>query len=339
MQILLLVPLFLGFLLSFFSLPFWIKRAKKEGLTGKDVNKIKSEEIAEAGGVCVMMGFIFGTLFYIAIKTFYFKSYDDIMEIFSLLSVILIIAFVGFTDDILGWKIGLTRTLRIFFLIFASLPLIVINAGQSAAGETALGIVYPVFLIAVGIVGATSTFNFLAGYNGLESSQGILILSALSVVTYITGNRWLSIIGLVMVMCLIAFYIFNKYPAKVFPGDIITYPIGALIAIIAILGNIEKIAIFFFIPYIIETILKLRGKLKKESFAKVNEDGSLEMPYNKIYGLEHLAIYLLKKIKPSKKVYEKEVVYLINFFQILIIILGFIIFKVNIFELPSLVMS
>jgi UDP-N-acetylglucosamine--dolichyl-phosphate N-acetylglucosaminephosphotransferase len=332
MQILLLVPFFLGFLLSFFSLPFWIKRAKEEGLTGKDMNKVKGEEVAEAGGICVMMGFILGTLSYIAIKTFYFKSYDDIMEIFSLLSVVLIVAFVGFTDDILGWKKGLSRTLRIFFLIFASLPLIVINAGQNPIGETTLGIVYPVFLIAIGIVGTTSTFNFIAGYNGLETSQGILILSALSIVTYITGNRWLTIIGLVMVSCLIAFYIFNKYPAKVFPGDILTYPVGALIAVIAILGNIEKIAIFFFIPYIIETILKIRGKLKKESFAKVNTDGSLEMPYNKIYGLEHLAIYILKKIKPSKKVYERDVVYLINFFQILIIILGLVLFKGTLFQ-------
>jgi len=339
MQILLLVPIFLGFLVAFFSLPFWIKRAKKEGLSGKDMHKVNKEEVAEAGGVCVIMGFIIGALAYIAVKTFYFKSYDDIMEIFSLLTVVLIIAFVGFTDDILGWKLGLSRTLRIIFLIFASLPLVVINAGQTLTGETAFGIVYPVLFVIVGVVGASSTFNFLAGYNGLETSQGIIILSAISFITYITGNRWLSIIGLAMVASLIAFYIFNKHPAKVFPGDILTYPVGALIAIIAVFGHIEKIAVFFFIPYIIETILKLRGKLKKESFAKVNEDGSLEMPYNKIYGLEHLAIYILKKIKPNKKVYEKEVVYLINFFQILVIIIGLIIFKVDISTFPSLVMS
>ena len=78
-----------------------------------------------------------------------------------------------------------------------------------------------------------------------------------------------------------------------------TYAIGALIACIAILGNVEKIAVFFFIPYILETILKLRGKLKKQSFGKVNEDGSLEVPYKKFYGLEHIAIHILKKLKPN----------------------------------------
>ena len=48
------------------------------------------------------------------------------------------------------------------------------------------------------------------------------------------------------------------------------------------------------------------------------------MPYDKVYGLEHLAIKILKRVKPSNKVYEKEVVYLIHSFQILIIILGFL---------------
>jgi len=339
MELLLLIPLFLGFLISFFSLPFWIKRAKNVGLIGKDMNKVGGGEgVAEAGGVCVIMGFILGILIYIAVKTFYFKAYEEIMEIFASLSVILIIAFVGFTDDILGWKIGLNKPLRILFLAFASLPLVVINAGQAVAGN-GLEIVYPLFFIVVGVVGTSATFNFLAGYNGLETSQGILILSGLAIVTYLTGNRWLSIIGLVMVACLIAFYFFNKHPAKVFPGDTLTYPVGALIAIIAVLGNIEKIAIFFFIPYILETILKLRGKLKKESFAKVNGDGSLEMPYDKIYGLEHLAIYLLKKIKPSKKVYEKDVVHLINLFQILTIILGFVIFKIDVLKILSLIIG
>ena len=55
-------------------------------------------------------------------------------------------------------------------------------------------------------------------------------------------------------------------------------------------------------------------------YAPINPDGSLEMPYEKFYGLEHIAIWLLKKVKPSKKAYEKEVVYLINGFQILIIV-------------------
>ena len=165
----------------------------------------------------------------------------------------------------------------------------------------------------------------MAGFNGLETGQGIIILSFLSFIAYITSSPWLALIGIIMIIALIGFYFYNKFPAKVFPGDILTYSIGALIAGMAILGNFERIAVFVFIPYIIETFLKLRGKLKKQSFAIPNADGSLEMPYNKIYGLTHLSLWILKKFK--KKIYEKDVVYLIFIFQIIICLLALIIFR------------
>ena len=127
-----------------------------------------------------------------------------------------------------------------------------------------------------------------------------------------------------MVIPLFIFYFFNKVPAKVFPGDILTYSVGSLIAIMAILGGFEKIAVFVFIPFIIEIILKSRGGLKKQSFGLPQKDSSLKMPYPKVYGLTHLSILILSKFK--SKVYEKEVVYLIFSFQILIIILAYFLF-------------
>lgn len=326
----LIIPVLLSFLITLFFIPIWIKRAKRAGLVGKDMHK-KERKAVEAGGVSVLLGFVFGVLTYVAITTFYFKSTDNIIEIFSLLSSILLISFIGFMDDILGWKIGLNKKVRILFLVFASIPLMVINAGQSEMMGIEFGLLYPLLLIPLGLVGASATYNFLAGFNGLEASQGIIILSALTFVSWRINMGWIGMISLIMVACLVAFYIFNKYPSKIFPGDILTYSLGAMIAIIAIFGNIEKIAIFFFIPYILETILKLRGKLTKESFAKINGDGSLDNKYNKLYGLEHVAIHMLKKIKKNKKVHERDVVLLINLFQILVIILGLALFKESIF--------
>lgn len=326
MEPLLLVAIFASFFCTFLATPYLIKRAKQEGLVGRDIHKLNKCEVAEGGGLGLIFGFSVGILVYIGLITFYFHNSSNISSLFAMLCVILFASIIGIIDDLLGWKKGLSKTMRIFMVLFAAIPLMVINAGVSVVFGVNIGILYPLILVPIAIVGATTTFNFLAGYNGLESSQGILILSALSVVTFLTGSSWLSIVGLCMVASLTAFYIFNKCPACIFPGDILTYSVGALIACMAILGNIEKIAVFFFIPYVLETILKLRGKLKKESFAKLNSDGSLEMPYNKIYGLEHVAIWVLKRIKPSKKVYERDVVWLINGFQISIIILGFALF-------------
>lgn len=333
-EILILLSFVISFVITFLTLPFWIRKAKTAGLIWEDMNKPgHPKNVAGSGGIVVLMAFIIGLLYYIAIRTFVIMDGNNIsIQIFALLSVVLILTIVGIIDDLFGWRNkGLSRRTRIILAFIASIPLVVINAGSSSVdlpflGGVNLGLIYPLIIIPIGIAGATTTYNFLAGFNGLETGQGILILGFLSYVAYITGTTWLSLVGLVMITALLGFWFYNKYPAKVFPGDSLTWSIGALIASMAILGNFEKIAVFIFIPYIIETILKSRGKLEKQSFAKPNKDGSLEMPYQKIYGLEHFAVYVLKKVKPSKKVYENDVVYFIYGFQILFIILAWILF-------------
>ena len=331
----LLIPIIASFFITLFLIPSWIKKAKQIHLIWDDMNKISLPKISGSGGINVVLGFIIGVLIFIAYRVFYLKTNLFLIEILTILVVILSLLIIGLIDDLFGWqKGGLSISSRLILVALAAIPLIVINAGKSTIslpffGIVELGIIYPLILIPLGIVGATTAFNFLAGYNGLEAGQGILILSALSLVSFFTGNPWLSIVLLCMIASLLAFLLFNFYPAKIFPGDSLTYAVGGLIALAAILGNFEKIAVFFFIPYILETVLKTRGKLKKHSFGNPLPDGSLDLKYNKIYGLEHLAILLMKKFK--YKPTEKKVVYLIWAFQLALIFLGFIIFRKGIF--------
>jgi UDP-N-acetylglucosamine--dolichyl-phosphate N-acetylglucosaminephosphotransferase len=336
MELILIPSVLITFLLTLIVLPKWINKCRKIDLLWEDMNKYNyPKKVAASGGIVVIMAFILGVLTYVAIRTFILDVDGIGLSIFALLSVVLILAIVGLADDLLGWKHGgLSVRFRIFMAIMASIPLVVVNAGTSEMslpflGVVQLGLFYPLVLIPLGVAGATTTYNFLAGLNGLESGQGIIIISFLSFIAYITGTPWLALIGFTMVSSLIVFYFYNKNPAKVFPGDSLTWSIGALIAIMAILGNFEKIAIFIFIPYFLEMILKLRGGLKKQSFARPNKDGSLEMPYKKIYGVTHLSLFILKKFK--RKVYEEEVVYLIFIIQILFCLLALTLFRGSLF--------
>ena len=332
MEGLLLISILIGFVLTALILPSWIRKCKKIELLWEDMNKSgHPKNVASSGGIAVIAGFVIGVLFYIAIRTFIIQGNGVVLEIFALLSVILIFSIIGLTDDLLGWKHGgLSVKFRLFLSLLASIPLIVINAGHHVIdipflGIHNIGLIYPLILIPLGVAGVATTYNFLAGFNGLEAGQGIIIISFLSLVAYLTNSPWLALIGLIMVGCLMVFYYYNKFPAKVFPGDTLTYSIGALIAIMAILGNFEKIALFIFIPYFIEMGLKLRGNLKKQSFAIPEKDNSLELPYKKIYGLTHLSLLILSKFK--RKVSERDVVYLIFIFQILICLTSLFIFK------------
>src|SRR3989344_2068593 len=289
-----LLAVAVSFFTTLIVMPFWIHKAKKIGLVWDDMNKKSKKQAAGSGGLIVVMGFMLGVLTYVAIQTFIIRGGNHYVEVFTLTTSILLLAGIGIIDDLLGWQHGcLKKKVRITLVLFAAIPVMVINAGSSQVNfpfSIELGILYPLIFIPLGIVGATTTFNFLAGYNGLEAGQGMLLLSALALVAFITDGVWLAIIAACMVAALFAFLIFNKYPAKIFPGDVLTYSVGGLIAIMAILGNFEIFAVFIFIPYILETALKLRGKLSKQSFSKPQRDGSLKNNYDKIYGLEHLAI-------------------------------------------------
>lgn len=330
MEPLLLLTIFISFFCTLFTMPFWIRKAKQIGLVWEDMNKPKKERnIAGSGGIAVVLGAMIGIFLYVAIQVFCFKSTDgNVIGIFALLSSMFLITGVGLVDDLFGWKKGgLSVRSRIILVLFAAVPLMIINAGESSMMGIEFGLLYPLLIIPIGVLGATTSFNMLAGFNGLEAGQGILILGALALVTYLTGNAWLSVVALCMVFSLLAFYLFNMNPAKVFPGDVLTFSVGALIASIAIFGNIEKIAVFFFIPYILEVILKIRGGVREiHNFGIPNKDGSLELRYRKIYSLTHLSLFILKKIKSNKKVYENEVVWLIHAFQIVIIIIGILVF-------------
>jgi len=56
------------------------------------------------------------------------------------------------------------------------------------------GIFYALLIVPIGITGATTTYNMLAGFNGLEAGQGIIILGFLSFIAFMTGNPWLAVV-------------------------------------------------------------------------------------------------------------------------------------------------
>ncbi len=239
---------------------------------------------------------------------------------FAAIASILIATIIGMTDDMLGWKIGLRQREKVLLTFFVPVPLMVINAGQNTMtfpflGTIDIGLLYPLLIIPIGMIGASNAFNMLAGYNGLEAGMGVVILSTLGIIAYSNGNTVAAVIAVTTISALVALLYFNKYPAKVFPGDTLTYPVGAIVAIVAIVGNMEKSAVMLFSLYYIEFLLKARGKLRPEWTAKLLDDGSLAVR-DKVYSVPHIAILLLRKIKG--KAFENEVVVVVLLFQAVI---------------------
>ena len=322
------IPLFITvFIITWMVIPFWITRAKNAGLAGKDIHKKDLPVVAEMGGVTVLLGFIIGIMGYVALRVFIFHANSNITSILAILSAVLLAGIIGIIDDILGWKIGLRQWQKPVLTLLVAAPVMAVNAGIRIMsipllGKMDLGILYPLLVIPAFILMGTNGFNMLAGYNGLETGQGIIILSALAYFSYATGSSWLTIVALCMIVALLGFWLYNKYPATVFPGDTLTYTVGALAATMAIFANIEKIFLILFIPYIIEFFLKLRGLFQKESFALLKDDGTLVPRYDTIYGLENLMVKIMNTL--HIKTTERKVVYGLHSLQVTCVLLAFL---------------
>ena len=157
-------------------------------------------------------------------------------------------------------------------------------------GNVDFGIVYPIIIVPIAIVGAANAYNLLAGLNGLEAGMGALILSALGYLAWMQGQLWLVVLAAISVSALAAFLIFNWYPARIFPGDSLTYLIGALIAIMAIMGNMERAALILFTPYLIEGVIKAKQRFNGECFGIPQKNGTLLSPKN----AESLTHYVMR---------------------------------------------
>jgi UDP-N-acetylglucosamine--dolichyl-phosphate N-acetylglucosaminephosphotransferase len=275
-----LIPLAVSFCFTLYMIPKWIFRAKMAKLAGKDLHKKGQALVSEVGGLPVISGFILAVLIYIAINVFIYDSQALLGNLFAAATAILIATIIGLVDDILGWRIGLRQLHKAMLTIAITIPIVAINAGDTVMnfpffGMVNLGFVFTFILVPLGIVATSNAFNMVAGYNGLEAGMGIILLTTLSIIVHYQNQSWLSIIGMCMVFSLIAFLFYNWHPARIFPGDTMTYSVGALFGIMVILGNIEKFGMVLFSLYILQFFLKARSGFKAESFGKLNPDGSI----------------------------------------------------------------
>lgn len=318
LYLLYLAPL-VAFLATLYATHTLIRYLKRIDLVVKDQNKENKPLVPISGGLSVLAGITVGLMIYIFILTFVYQHGTQISEIFAVVTTLMLATFIGFMDDIIIHKnkdrsTGLRRWQKPLLTIIVAVPLIVINAGVSSVyipflGKTNLGLLYPLLMIPIGVIGATNMVNLLAGINGLETGMGIVYISALSIYAYQNIRFEAAAIGAVIVATLIAFYIFNKYPAKILPGDSLTYLLGVSLAIMAIVGNIEKAALLSSIPFFIEFVLKARSKFKAQSYGYY-DNGKIHSLHNKVYSLIHLLT-----IKP--KFTEKQIAYIFIGVQII----------------------
>ncbi|MEM2956102.1 MAG: hypothetical protein QW041_00795 [Candidatus Pacearchaeota archaeon] len=305
----------ISFLTTLIATPYLIRYLRRINLVVKDQNKENKPLIPLSGGLAVMAGIFMGLMVYIFMKVFIYQDSSTLLYFFAAITTILLITFIGFIDDSIIKKnkeasAGLKQWQKPFLTLIAAIPLMVINAGETTMslpffGPIEWGLVYPLVLVPLIVIVAANMVNLLAGFNGLEAGLGIVYIGMLGIFALYHQNYIAAILSLATFSALLAFLIFNWYPAKILPGDSLTYLLGAVLASIAILGNMEKAVMIIAIPFAIEFFLKARSKFKAQSYGYLENNKIKSLYGKKIYSLTHIFT------KTGKFTEKQIVIYLI----------------------------
>ena len=288
-------------------LPSYIRKAKQVDITGLDIHKPNSPAIAESGGVILILAYLLGLFFFIP---FINETLNE--EIIGTAATVLLASFIGFIDDIYEtrWRI------KVLTPLLGGVPLAVMRLGRTTMQTpfgvldfAALGllglILFYAAILPFAVTASANAVNMFAGLNGQEAGSSAIMALALLFLSVRLEKPIGYIILTPFIGALLAFLFFNKYPSKVFPGDVGTFGMGTVIACVAILADLERAALIMFIPYIINAVLFFIGKLKRippPREAQMNPDGTLPAP--SIWSLRSV----LLRIHPMK---EKTLVYTI----------------------------
>jgi len=340
----LVITLLVSFIVSFAAtnkvMPFWISRMQQRKITGVDVNKFNRPKIAEMGGVVVWLGFSAGIIFAIFCSTYLHSIELNLTFLLAGFTTIAMVGFLGVIDDLIGWKKGIRQWQHALIPLIAALPLMAVKISNPPIklplfglvpaeyilpffGVVSFGIIYSLIFVPIGVTGASNAANMFAGLNGLEAGLGSIILATLAAIAFNAGQIEAMVVAVAMFAALLAFLRFNWFPARVFGGDALTLMIGAGIATIAILGNIEKIGVLLMAPYFVELFLKGRFKMQREGFGIAQKDGTIKAPPGKAASLTQVIMRL-------DKFTEKQVVSIILLMQLAI---SFIVFSLSYFGL------
>jgi UDP-N-acetylglucosamine--dolichyl-phosphate N-acetylglucosaminephosphotransferase len=246
----------LAYVITHVILPPLMRKMREGGMEGRDVNKRARPRVPELGGIAALFAFAISLSLVLGVKK-YLEPGPDEPPYLAAIAVFFIAAMIGLIDDISNLK----QRVKAGSVLFAALPLVLVHFRDGTYVTSEVFISYlpfglapidlravylPFWLILVpaGVTGVANAMNMSAGYNGLESGQIAVVGGSLLVVLLLLpanpdGAVVSSLVLAGVVGSALGLFWFNRYPARVFVGDIGTLGLGAALAAGIILGGIE----------------------------------------------------------------------------------------------------
>ena len=265
----------IAFLVSFIGLPSIMRKMKSLGIVGVDFHKKDRPLIPEMGGIGVLIGLSVSIIAALLL----FPDWTSALA--SFFATTLIAGLIGAVDDLKS----LNPKVKPFLTLFASLPILILGTYNPRmvlpiVGRTRLTIIYPL-MIPIAIAVTSNAVNMMDPFNGTMSGTCSIVTLVLLISAILLNRNEAVLMSSALLGALLAFYYFNKYPAKSFSGDIGSLSIGAAMGAIAIIGRLEVVAVVAFMPqvmnafYGLSTIGRLYERREVSRPVHILEDGRL----------------------------------------------------------------
>ncbi|XP_011500392.1 PREDICTED: UDP-N-acetylglucosamine--dolichyl-phosphate N-acetylglucosaminephosphotransferase [Ceratosolen solmsi marchali] len=249
------------------------ERFLKANLCGIDMNKKNFVKIPEAMGVVSGCTFLITMFLFIPIPfgDHIFNNvnfpHNEFVELLAALLSICCMMLLGFADDVLDlqWRhklmlptIASLPLLMVYYVNFNSTVIIVPKPFRAFFSLSIdLWLFYYAYMGMLAVF-CTNAINILAGVNGLEVGQSLIIATSILIFNLIelSGDMWkahqLSMYFIIpYIAASFALWKHNRYPSKVFVGDTFCYLSGMTFAVVGIIGHFSKTTLLFFIPQIL----------------------------------------------------------------------------------------
>src|SRR2546426_114470 len=220
------------------------------------------------GGIGVILGFYVG----VGILAALVVPADSSALFFAALSACLGAGVVGLMDDMFRLRKRSKAVLP--FILALPLGAVVYSAKNTVLLGLDIGILM-VLVVPLGMTSAANAANMLEGFNGLGAGLGVIMCLTMLGLAFLTGDLAGMYLVLPLLGALTAFLCFNRYPARIFPGDSMTLFMGATIAAAAIIARQKTYGALLFIPFIVEFALKARGRFRAENYGSLDSQGNL----------------------------------------------------------------
>lgn len=257
------LPLLLAFVLSYLAFPPLIRYFRK-----KQLGQVTLEDgptwHEEKSGTPTMGGvnIIIFTLTVVSIVALFNNLFN--WQLATLMFLLSFYGFIGFIDDFI--KLFMKRNLGLSskqkFLLQILGGLIVVGmlwwynwptvVHLPVIQNWSVGLLFYLFIV-FWIVGFSNATNLTDGIDGLLGSTASIAYAAYGVIA-LTQKQWsLVLFSWAVVGSLLAFLLFNKKPAKIFMGDVGSLALGAGLAGLSILLQIEWSLLLIGFIFVIET--------------------------------------------------------------------------------------